>query len=252
MLEILIPNGFADTPKILVEHLEGLSVPVQSHWTFKSDKHLKPSKARVCWGISGYGDIPELNAKVGRMDKLGELKTFHKAGISAPKWWDGPPTDEDVYPILARNSSHYLGKDIRTCENSAKARAVSAAYYTQLILNDVEYRVWIFRDRCLGVYRVVNKALRMGADYPMYPPEIGWSYERLYEEEGDTIPETAIRLAKEAIAAMKYDFGAVDILHGTDRRYYVLETNSAPGAETNRQYALILLARQIKKWYEEL
>lgn len=252
MLEILIPNGFADTPKILVEHLEGLGVPVQSHWTYRSEGHLKLAKARVCWGIGGYGDVPELNPKAGCVNKLGELQRFHRAGIAAPRWWKEPPTDEAVYPILARQSSHYLGKDIKACETPAKAAKASASYFTQLIPNNIEYRVWVFRDKCLGVYRVLNKALRLGSDYPMFPPEIGWSYERLYEEEGDTIPETAIRLAKEAIAAMRYDFGAVDILHGTDRRYYVLETNSAPGAETNRQYALILLARQIKKWYEEL
>ena len=250
MLEIRIPNGFADTPKILIEHLEALGVDVQPHHTYRAWNPRTAPTARVCWGICGCGDgLPELNKRAGSLGKLRELRAFHSNDISAPQWWESPPVDESVYPILARDSNHYLGKDIKLCKTPRDAARVSASYFTKLIPNYEEFRVWVFQNKCLGVYRVENK---VDASQTLFPSGPGWTYTRLYEEEGDTIPERVIELAKAAIAAVHYDFGAVDILHGLDHRYYVLEVNSAPGVETNRQYALILLARQIAKWFKEI
>lgn len=249
MLEVLIPKGFAETSTRLVKKLVELGVDAKAHYTFKGTPPSNPS-ARVCWGIGGYGDVPELNKKAGLHGKRQELELFHKNGIPAPVIYSMPPVSSSSYPILARRSQHAEGNDIKLCEDREKAQRTGADFYVGVIPSSTEYRVWVFKNVCLGVYerQKIWPVEREGFGRNWWN---GYGYVRLWEGE-DQIPTTAIELAKKAIAAVNYDFGAVDILKGTDRRYYVLECNAAPGAEGYATRALRLLAEQVKNWYEHL
>jgi glutathione synthase/RimK-type ligase-like ATP-grasp enzyme len=46
------------------------------------------------------------------------------------------------------------------------------------------------------------------------------------------------------------DWGAVDILHGLDGKYYVLEVNSMPDISSNIRVSGIRLADRIHRWAE--
>jgi hypothetical protein len=246
MLEILIPSGFAETSSRLADMLEEQGVKCQKHFTFKGGPY-KEASARVCWGLPGQGDVPELNAKAGQRSKWQELNVLDKAGIPVPKFWLDAPAEADSYPILGRHSSHSEGSDIQLCASKSAAQKVSCAYFTKVVESVTEYRVWVFRDECLGVYEreLTHKPTKTGFGRNW---ATGYGYIRQYSN----LPHTAIDYAKQAIKAMGYDFGAVDILKGSNGRYTVLECNSAPGAEGYAQRALFLLGQQVKQWYGDL
>lgn len=249
MLEVLIPKGFSETSTRLVKKLVELGVDAQAHYTFKGTPPKNPS-ARVCWGIAGYGDVPELNRRAGSLGKRQELEVFHKNSISAPPLYGMPPSTSSLYPILARQSMHAGGSDIILCESQLKAQRTRADFYVGVVPSSTEYRVWVFKNICLGVYerQLIWPVERQGFGRNWWN---GYGYVRLWEGE-DQMPAAAIELAKRAIKAVNYDFGAVDVLKGTDRKYYVLECNAAPGAEGYATRALRLLAEQVKNWYTHL
>ena len=246
MLEVKISRGFGDTAVLLVEQLNELGCETAAHYTYKDFNSPHHITARVCWGTYGSGELPELNHKAATFSKLDELRTFHRRGIPAPDWWNEQPTDESAYPILGRQISHSEGKGIQLIETPSTIK--SADFYTKVIPSSEEFRIWIFRDKCLGVYHreICWPIQKSGFGRNWWN---GWGYVRWYNDE---ISSGAIDYAKQAVAAVGLDFAGVDVLQGINGRWYVLETNTAPGATGFCQYALRGWAQQVKTWYEGL
>jgi hypothetical protein len=121
-----------------------------------------------------------------------------------------------------------------------------AQFFTPYIRSQAEYRVWTYRGQHLGTYQKVlahpERYKKVGRNY-----DNGFAFQLVREAQ---IPRAAVELASQAVEALALDFGAVDILHGRDGRFYVLEVNTAPGVEGEGRQVIQALARKIARWEE--
>ena len=204
--------------------------------------------AVVSWGVRLNTNLPSLNAMAGGRTKYAELEILHRAGINVP--WFCPVADYRAalqhLPVLARRHNHRGGSDIRLVRTPQGVRvwAEKRDFFTQFIENDREYRVQIYRSAHLGTYEKVLE--RPEERHRM----VGRNHRNGYGFQlrvGEAIPRPAVEMAKKAVECLGLDFGAVDVIHGRDGKFYVLEVNSAPGGENGRQW-LNSLVKYIVKW----
>jgi hypothetical protein len=150
-----------------------------------------------------------------------------------------------IFPLFGRRRSHSGGRDIRIVLSDSDLDDVlrsNVDFFTKYEPAQAEYRVWIYRRRHLATYGKVlkypNKYKGIGRNY-----DNGWAFEYMREPH-----QMGIDLASAAVKALDLDFGAVDVLHGTDNVFRVLEVNTAPGVEGPDRQGIRALARRINKW----
>jgi hypothetical protein len=220
MLEIHVAAQVGEpTGPLVAEDLIRQGCPTQVRVESSSCRYPpEPITKRVCWGLRGDGGIPELNTNSSRYNKFTQLKQYHEAGVLAPKCWQEPPVRANNYPILGRLYEHRQGRDIKVCASREEALASGSQYFTKLLPSQEEYRVWVFKDKCLGVYdhRLTSPPRREGFGRQCWN---GYRHVRL-EEDFIHAPLLSL-LAAKAVEANRLDFGAVDILHGTDNSFKV-------------------------------
>lgn len=151
--------------------------------------------------------------------------------------------------ILGRRRSGSQGRDIQivsaqgvgavTAQTALSPDALDQAgagseFFTEYIPNTREYRIHVFRDE---VIRVQGKYL----DFPEqhanpYIKNYGQGFR--FRSPDLRLNQDRIDAAMAAVKALGLDFGAVDLLIGEDRNYYILEVNSAPACSplTARAY----------------
>lgn len=109
-----------------------------------------------------------------------------------------------------------------------------APLYTKYIGRNTEYRVHVFREEVIDF---AQKKKRRGeeADQMVKSHSNGWIFAR----EEVVILTEALEASIQAVSVLGLDFGAVDVLAGSNGSVYVLEVNTAPGLEgtTLRRYA---------------
>lgn len=202
----------------------------------------------VCWGVAYNGTEPSLNARCGAANKLQQLQKFKNAGILTPPFWDKLPTAAEDFPVLGRKLQHHGGTDIRLIMEPEMAQIFkSSDFYTRYVPRQTEYRSWVYRRRHLATYekRLVRpedavRRNRVGANH-----RNGYAFLLM---NSDSVPDGIRDIAAKSVEALGLDFGAVDILRGVDERYYVLEVNTAPGAESADRSGLKSLALKIQTW----
>ena len=207
--------------------------------------------AVVSWGVRLNTHLPSLNAMAGGRTKYEELETLDHAGVLVP-WHCRGGNGVMVYqhlPVLARSDNHHGGRDIRLVRTpqGVKVWAAKRDFFTQFIENDREYRVQIYRSAHLGTYEKVLE--RPEERHRM----VGRNHRNGYGFQlrvGEAIPRPAVEMAKRAVECLELDFGAVDVIHGRDGKFYTLEVNSAPGGEGGRQW-LNSLVKFIAKWEKD-
>ena len=149
-------------------------------------------------------------------DKLRELQLLQAFQVPIPPL-------SLVYRVgwLGRRLMHEDGNDF-----GAESRR--ADYWTQRLDIVDEYRVHSFHGRSLGVLKKMpRRGIEPHAFIRSY--RYGWTFG--YRFDRALIPANLREVAHRAVAAVGYDFGAVDI--GTVRGggLVVFEVNSAPGIE---------------------
>jgi len=235
MIRVIVARGSRLTGQLLQSMLSGVS-----------------GDATVSYGVRLSPQKNVLNAMAGGGNKYEELERLAKAGILVPQYWRSGSTIgvKLPLPVLARRFNHRGGTDIRLC---GTLRAVAfwsqrRDFFTRFIDSDREYRVWVYRNSHLGTY---EKVLRHA---PKRPGMVGRNHGNGYAFElvhAENVPREAVAVACKAIGALGLDFGAVDIIHGRDGEYYVLESNSAPGVEGEGRQCIQLLAKHITRWVEK-
>jgi hypothetical protein len=209
-------------------------------------------------GIVNYGyvaggrgrSLPTLNAKAGCLNKLEELQLLAKNGVSTIPCSVDPRGLNP--PLFGRRIHHTRGNDIVVvaCGRPDPRKRISD-YYTTIIPKTREYRVWAFRGIPIGTYeKVLTYPERLGLrgrSKDVWNWRNGYGYEFVHPKEA---AKPLKALGCSAIEALDLDFGAVDIILGTDKKFYVLEVNTAPGVEGRRQ-ALVSLANHIETWVKE-
>lgn len=251
MKSIYIRGGNKNEPGVLVlkEHLEN-----KGHKVVRSKGDYYD--VIVCFGCStrdsgGQLRKPALNGNVNLFSKLEAFHRFQDRDILCPPFEplgygiNIPNAIWGPFPWFARKKSHERGKDIVVCKSQADARACRDThdFLTVYIPHTSELRAWVYKDECLAVY---EKQYR--------DPSID-NYKNMEfrsELRDDLLSSrTLTGGAIDAVKALKMDFGAVDILKGTDGKYYTLEVNSMPDISSNIRASGIRLANRIHRWAEE-
>jgi glutathione synthase/RimK-type ligase-like ATP-grasp enzyme len=180
-------------------------------------------------------------------NKRSMREKFRDAGVPMPRLFTVEEAKEAVAEtgvgVLGRPDRHWKGRGFWLCtsaiqidkalEGTAKKRpATHFMEYIQSERAPKEFRAHIFQGKSI---RISEKAHTEFHKYTTARP---------------TVDVTSVReAAKQAIAAVGLDFGAVDILASKDgREVWVLEVNAAPGlgGSMPRVYAETFL-----KWKEQ-
>jgi hypothetical protein len=190
----------------------------------KAKASRKPQKADlvVCWGFR-YTNGAALNGRV-LGNKFKELEKLKAAKIRVPE-----VSLEPKESFVGRLKHHTGGHDLVTPPETPD-------FYVKRLTFVQEFRVHIFKGASI---RLGIKVPSEGAHAWVRTHEYGWRFD--YGGNAQSSYVKGVRqAAKKAIAALGYDFGAVDVAVTPKGRVYVLEVNSAPGLDnenTAKAYA---------------
>lgn len=204
----------------------------------------------VNYGVPYTGNLPSLNKNAGRQDKHEQQRMLATRGVRTIEAFnpaDAQRLPQGRFPLLGRKRSHVGGTDITLAlqpEDVPLRVRAGAEFFTPYIPSVTEYRVYVYRSQHLGTYQKVlvrpQEYKKVGRNY-----KNGFAFQLVRSE---AVPRDAVSLAGDAVKALELDFGAVDILQGKDRHFYVLEVNSAPGVEGEGRQVIQSLADKIATW----
>lgn len=191
----------------------------------------------VNWG-SLSGKKADLNGKAPIGNKLKELLKLD-GHVRIPPVLTCMPGQAGW---LARKIHHVDGDDL-------EIDGTHGDFWTKLIPTTREFRVHAFRGRSI----LLGERVPVKKDHHPYLRTItrGWDIEYPGMAPGQdpiglTLRQKLRAVAFEAVKAVGYDFGGVDIGLGEDGKLYVFEVNSAPGLdpgiEVNRYVEAIIAA----------
>lgn len=208
----------------------------------------KNGRGIVCYGHPIGSNERAING-VGNGGKINNLNLLKKGGVRTIPWFsasDRIPIGFK-FPALARNNHGFGGKDIMPVFQLKEIEWRIAAgfdWFSSYIPLDTEYRAWIFRGECLDIYEKVMVRPHEYVHVAGRNFRQGFEFKRLENQPAD-VAQTAIA----GVAAIGYDFGALDLLRGEDGLIYVLECNSAPGViRSKAQLTLAKFADRITEW----
>lgn len=193
---------------------------------------------RLRWG--GPQVANAINGQVHLLDGLEQLQTMQAAGIAVPEfsvnplWAVGQQPPEIPGIWLARKRNHAQGRDILIAGQRVRGRRLWQAsdYFVKYISAVREWRFHIFRGQSIA------RGLKCRVD------SNGNNYYYTFDNMGEPIirsrrlgwhlrhdidPPKGLRpLAKQAVEAIGYELGAVDLLELEAGSGIVLEVNSRP------------------------
>lgn len=165
-------------------------------------------------------------------NKLEAFKALSQAGVSIPAWSDDFTLAADWHIagdlLVARQKLNgHSGEGIVIINKDDYFEI--APLYTKYIKKKEEYRIHVFQGEAFFVQRKARK-LDVAAE------EVNWKVRNLaggfiFAHKDVEVDDVARVQAVNAVRALALDFGAVDIIHGTDGVFYVLEVNTAPGLQ---------------------
>ncbi len=189
----------------------------------------------INWGSSNvsrqiHGVI--LNAPDAVARAVNKLRAFHclaEYGVMIPPYCTTLRGGEEMLgdgPVVCRTKlTGHSGEGIIIA--STPEELVEAPLYTQYIKKKEEYRIHVMHGEAFFVQRKARKL-----DVPN--EEVNWQVRNLaggfiYANQDVEVAEEAKEQAIMAVQALGLDFGAVDVILGTDKHYYTLEVNTACG-----------------------
>lgn len=197
----------------------------------------------VSWGIEREGAVNGMR----RLNSVEQLSALVEAGVPCVEFTTELATAREWVRagelVFGRELVHTRGKDIV----GPKHKAWRHKEFWTKVVRDVaqEWRVHIFKGRSIarGLKVQVEEPWRV---LPVRNRGNGW---RMIHTEDP--PEVVRETARAAVAAVGYDFGAVDLLLREGGEVVVLEINTAPGLDeyTASAYvkAIVRLVRKVGK-----
>lgn len=135
-------------------------------------------------------------------------------------------------PVLVREDGNFGGRGIYFCDTVESVRCALnqnptfPKIITKYIPKIKEYRVHICHDNIIAIcYKKPNN-----------PTDIAWNNTQGASQhplKNETLYEVLSNLAKEIMRAIRYDYGAIDIMMDKFGRLFYLETNRAPALTSN-------------------
>lgn len=194
-------------------------------------------------------------------------ETFAESNVPAPKFFSGgAKVASPDLPVVGRTSYHSKGQGFwycKTLKEVQQAVAQGATHFLSFIPNTREYRVHTFiKSKYWGTkdkrtpenYASIKISEKVwtgkGQPDPNEPQknhEFGWSFlgpQNRREDEIDVVRFAA----KQAIAALGMDFGAVDVMFQLNtKRPFVLEVNSTPSLADENADTCEVYSRRVLK-----
>jgi len=170
--------------------------------------------AKRCVG----GEIPDGALRWGRGggNKFKELATLAAAGVPVPAHSLTKKAD-----WLARRFHHREANDLL-------AGLTHGDYYVEYVETRHEHRIHVFNGESI---RVAMKVPRIDNPHPKFRSwQAGWRF-GVNPEYTRMLPPKARDYAVQAVKALGYEFGAVDIATTNAGKAIVWEVNSGPGIE---------------------
>jgi len=224
-------------------------------------KHLKGASAGYTlprnpqnYFIINYGRFDNYGNLNKRLifNKLEALKILERKGVSTPKIiiTRHPENISNYeYPLLARKEHHARGSDAiflknRKCLLKRLRKVRRRDFFIRYIEKEKEFRVHILGNEVANISQKIKDD-----DETTHHPHI-WSLARgwVCVDYNGRYNRPLSELGKQAVKAIGYDFGAVDIILGKDGKFYVLEINSAPRLciERRRKYTKYFRDKEIQ------
>ncbi len=200
-------------------------------------------------------------------NKKAARRIFADHGIPAPALFlhASEVTSNDL-PVIGRTSYHAKGNGFWFCQTKAAVNAAAsegATHFLKFVSNTREYRVhtflkgkhWKKRPEALTAEHFISTKISEkvcttdtvpNENEPQKNHAFGWTFlgpQDRREEELDVVRS----VAKQAIASLRMDFGAVDVMYQISTKLpFVLEVNSTPSladeqADTCERYAKRIL-----------
>lgn len=225
--------------KNLQEALKQLiNIPV---WRIKKEEFLSPQRRHLIRDedLTIFWGCPSSVAS-------NKLKFFEACkdidGINVPDWTTSKETAQqwidDGKVVFGRQKlTSHSGNGIILFENETITEDKLCPLYVKYKKKTHEYRVHVFNGKVIDITQK-RKRVGMQTNARIRNLDNGWVFCR-----EDLDIDNKNELTKQAILACsvcKLDFGAVDIIwNKQEKKYYVLEVNTAPGLEgqTTTKYA---------------
>lgn len=193
------------------------------------------------------GRIPFVYSQA--LDKLQQFRRFADANVSCPEFTDSLATarnwaangDVVVCRTLLRSSE---GKGIVIAEN--RDQVVAAPLFTKYVKKKKEFRVHVLNGTVIDVQ---EKRKRRGGEDNGNVRIRNLANGYVFCRDGVVEPHNLRELALQAVRAVGYSLGAVDIVFNErSNTCYVLEVNACPGMQGT---TLEVYANALANWYKE-
>lgn len=184
----------------------------------RSANRTGPKLARALAGVQS-DEVLQWGTQCG--NKRLQLLKLKENSVPTPQFFG--LDDWLTCKVIGRPDYHSQGRKLWICENSTQAAEAirkGATHFTQFIDAPHEFRVHVVFDK------VIRMAQKMGGEGQIRNHRFGWHFNVPTIEER----EPCRVVAKAAVKALGYDYGAVDVLFdGTHA--WVLEVNMAPALD---------------------
>jgi hypothetical protein len=278
MLYVLYKNSGVHSGRALRRMLEGLYGEkvlggYPKRFSLMQKRGIKP-KVVVNLGVTDDDlKFPGRVLNTQNMVRLASNKRrarqiFEAADVPAPKLFTAANaiTEADL-PLVGRTSYHQKGEGFWFCKTMKDVRAAvtaGATHFLEFIPSTREYRVHTFisgkhldtpvdkRTADSYVSTKISEKVWQGEgspnpEEPQKNHEFGWSFLGPQDRRTDEL-DVVRYAAKQAIAALGIDFGAVDVMYRLRTKCpYVLEVNSTPSLADDAANTCEVYAKRILK-----
>lgn len=169
-------------------------------------------------------ELNNLSSILRNSNKYTFLEDMDEAEVRVPH--HSRNLDEVDYPLVARRDYHSACSFLHYAEDLRGLSSISFTpqYFLKYIKPIREYRVHMFK----------GEVIKVQTRYPRDPTphnikhgsKFGWG---LHIRQHIPISSRLKDMCVKSFEAMNLDFGAIDAILGEDRRFYLLEINTAPG-----------------------
>ena len=196
---------------------------------------VPPRSVVIRWGNSDTcdGAEREVNKQAAvalAADKMAALVKLESSGVNVPSLYVEGEAVESGMTVVHRPRFHSEGSDFTV---RAGPFTVPLGYYgTKLITPANEYRLWFFGNSTLTAKRMPMRS-KGQSEADVCRSSWGYQFRPPFRQ--------MMEIGKKVKAAIGLDFGAIDFLwHTVERKWYVLEVNSAPSLDHSQVRAMAL------------
>lgn len=196
----------------------------------------RTNRGDINWGVANAQTI--INPDTSNATNKRVMRNlFARHDVPMPKLYSF--TDMNwTFPCVGRPDTHMKGRGYWLCKDmndvkkalNGTRRKKAATHFMEFVNVPHELRIHIVNGKSIRISEKLHTAFH---EYTTIKPTVEVKYAR--------------KAAKQAVAALGLDFGAVDILVEEDGTPYVLEVNSAPGLGGSMP---AVYAKTFMEWYE--